>query len=178
MTSSLHIREATVDDAALVLGFIIELALYENARHEVVTDVEGIRDSLFGPDAKARALICEYEGTPIGYAVYFFNYSTWLGRNGIYLEDVYVTPEYRRLGAGKALLRHVAGIAVKNNCGRFEWSVLNWNTPAIEFYETLGARPQDEWTIYRISGDALLKLAGPEAESWKILREKKHDAGF
>jgi GNAT superfamily N-acetyltransferase len=96
---------------------------------------------------------------PVGYAVYFYNYSTWLGKNGIYLEDVYVSPAYRGSGAGKALLRHIARIAIDENCGRFEWSVLDWNKPAIQFYEALGARPQSEWTIYRLTGSALEALA-------------------
>jgi GNAT superfamily N-acetyltransferase len=154
----IEIRSATTADAQLIFDFIVELAVYEKAKQEVVTSVEEITVTLFGPAAKARALVCSIDGKPAGYAVYFYNYSTWLGRNGIWLEDVYVTPAYRGRGAGKALLKHVAGIAVKENCGRFEWSVLNWNTPSIEFYESLGAQPLDEWTIYRLTGDALRKL--------------------
>lgn len=155
----IQIRPATLDDAAVLLAFIRELAAYEHAEHEVKTDAEGIRRSLFSSEAKARALICEMGGKPAGYAVFFFNYSTWLGRNGIYLEDVYVTPPCRGRGAGKAMLQHVARIAVENGCGRFEWSVLDWNAPAIAFYESLGAKPMDEWTIYRLEGDALRRLA-------------------
>jgi GNAT superfamily N-acetyltransferase len=155
----LSIRPAAAADAQLIFDFIVELAVYEKAKHEVVTSVGEITETLFGVNSKARALICSIDGKPAGYAVYFYNYSTWLGRNGIWLEDVYVTPAYRGKGAGKALLKHVAGIAVKENCGRFEWSVLNWNTPSIEFYESLGAKPLDEWTIYRLTGDALRKLA-------------------
>lgn len=155
----IEIRPATAADAQLILDFIVELAVYEKAKHEVVTSVDEIAVTLFGPDAKARALICNVDGRPAGYAVYFYNYSTWLGRNGIWLEDVYITPACRGRGAGKALLKHVAGIAVKENCGRFEWSVLDWNTPAIEFYESMGAKALDEWTIYRITGEALRKLA-------------------
>ena len=157
--TQLSIRKATQQDAELIMRFIIELAVYEKAEHEVVTSANELRRTLFGEDSKAHALICDIDGEPAGYAVYFFNYSTWLGRNGIYLEDVYVTPRYRGRGAGKALLKHVAGIAVENDCGRFEWSVLDWNTPAIEFYQSVGASPQDEWTIYRITGEALSKLA-------------------
>jgi GNAT superfamily N-acetyltransferase len=156
--SELRIREATAEDARLILDFIIELAVYEKARQEVVTDEQGIRDSLFCDNPKAFALICELNNKPVGYAVYFFNYSTWLGKYGIYLEDVYVTPEYRGRGCGKALLKHVAGIALEKDCGRFEWSVLDWNTPSIEFYEALGAKPQSEWIIYRTTGEALKKL--------------------
>lgn len=149
------IRSATAEDAALILQFIIELAEYEKARDAVLADEEQIRRSMFGPDAKVRALICEEAGQPIGFAVYFYNYSTWLGRNGIYLEDVFVRPEHRRKGAGRALLKHIAGIAVAEGCGRFEWSVLDWNQPAINFYESIGAKPQSEWTIYRLTGEAL-----------------------
>jgi GNAT superfamily N-acetyltransferase len=159
---SLHIRPATVADAALILRFITDLAIYEKAEHEVKTDVAGIEASLFGPDSSARALICEHDGQPIGYAVYFFNYSTWLGKHGLYLEDLYIDPSQRGIGAGKALLRHLAQLAVTKGCGRFEWSVLDWNTPAIEFYQSFGARSQEEWTTYRLAGQALLDFAQGE----------------
>ncbi|APU28415.1 GCN5 family acetyltransferase [Ectopseudomonas alcaliphila JAB1] len=155
----LHIRPATPDDAELILRFITDLAIYEKAEHEVKTDAAGIRDSLFAEGSTAHGLICENGGQPIGYAVYFFNYSTWLGKQGLYLEDLYVSPEARGLGAGKALLRHLAQLAVARGCGRFEWSVLDWNTPAIDFYESFGARPQSEWTTYRLTGQALLDFA-------------------
>lgn len=155
----LTIRPATPDDAELILRFITELAIYEKAEHEVKTDAAGIRDSLFAERATAHGLICEHQGRPIGYAVYFFNYSTWLGKHGLYLEDLYVSPDARGLGAGKALLRHLAQLAVARGCGRFEWSVLDWNTPAIDFYESFGARPQSEWTTYRLTGQALLDFA-------------------
>ena len=155
----IRIRPASADDAGLILQFIRELAIYEKAESSVQTDEAGIRASLFGADAKAQALVCERGGQAIGYAVYFYNYSTWLGRNGIYLEDLYVSPEHRGSGAGKALLQHIAKLAVAQGCGRFEWSVLDWNTPAIEFYTAAGALPQDEWTVYRLQGDALRKFA-------------------
>ncbi len=155
----LTIRPATPDDAELILRLITELAIYEKAEHEVKTDAAGIRDSLFAEDSSAHGLICERDGQAIGYAVYFFNYSTWLGKHGLYLEDLYVSPEARGLGAGKALLRQLAQLAVARGCGRFEWSVLDWNTPAIEFYESFGARPQSEWTTYRLTGQALLDFA-------------------
>ncbi|MFY1018249.1 GNAT family N-acetyltransferase [Ectopseudomonas khazarica] len=155
----LTIRPATPDDAELILRFITDLAIYEKAEQEVKTDAAGIRDSLFAEGSTAHGLICENAGQPIGYAVYFFNYSTWLGRHGLYLEDLYVSPEARGLGAGKALLRHLAQLAVARDCGRFEWSVLDWNTPAIDFYESFGARPQSEWTTYRLTGQALLDFA-------------------
>nr|WP_322940491.1 GNAT family N-acetyltransferase [Pseudomonas sp. s4] len=156
---AINIRPATPDDAELILRFITELAIYEKAEHEVKTDAAGIRDSLFADGSTAHGLICENDGQPIGYAVYFFNYSTWLGKHGLYLEDLYVSPESRGLGAGKALLRHLAQLAVARGCGRFEWSVLDWNTPAIDFYESFGARPQSEWTTYRLTGQALLDFA-------------------
>ncbi|MDH0567732.1 GNAT family N-acetyltransferase [Pseudomonas oleovorans] len=156
---SLTIRPATADDAELILRFITELAIYEKAEHEVKTDAAGIRDSLFADGSTAHGLICEHNGQPIGYAVYFFNYSTWLGKHGLYLEDLYISPEARGLGAGKALLRHLAQVAVARGYGRFEWSVLDWNTPAIDFYQSFGARPQSEWTTYRLTGQALLDFA-------------------
>lgn len=155
----LHIRPATADDAELILRFIIELAIYEKAEHEVQTDAAGLRDSLFSEGSTSHALICERAGQPIGYAVYFFNYSTWLGKHGLYLEDLYISPEARGCGAGKALLQHLAQLAVARGCGRFEWSVLDWNQPAIDFYQSFGARPQDEWTTYRLTGQALRDFA-------------------
>ncbi|WP_369940877.1 GNAT family N-acetyltransferase [Xanthomonas medicagonis] len=157
--AALHIRPATADDAALILRLIRDLARYERAEDAVQTDEAGLRASLFGPGASARALICEAGGQPVGYAVYFYNYSTWLGRNGLYLEDLYVDPAHRGVGAGKALLQHLARQAVAEGCGRFEWSVLDWNQPAIDFYEAVGARAQDEWTVYRLQGEALARFA-------------------
>lgn len=156
---SLRIRPATAADAALILRFITDLAIYEKAEHEVQTDIAGIEASLFSAQSSAQALICEHDGAPIGYAVYFFNYSTWLGKNGLYLEDLYITPEKRGVGAGKALLKHLAQLALSKGCGRFEWAVLDWNQPAIDFYQSFGAKPQDEWTTYRLTGQALLDFA-------------------
>ncbi|WP_095155347.1 GNAT family N-acetyltransferase [Pseudomonas sp. Irchel 3E13] len=156
---SLHIRPARPEDAAQILTFITELAEYERARHEVIASVEDIQRSLFSPDSTAKGLICERDGQAIGFAVYFFSYSTWLGRNGIYLEDLYVTPQSRGTGAGKALLRHLAQVACANDCGRLEWSVLDWNQPAIDFYLSIGAQPQDEWVRYRMEGDTLRNFA-------------------
>ncbi|KAB7767722.1 GNAT family N-acetyltransferase [Xanthomonas sp. LMG 12461] len=157
--AALHIRPAVADDAALILRLIRDLARYERAEDAVQTDEDGLRATLFGADARAQALICEADGQPIGYAVYFYNYSTWLGRNGLYLEDLYVDPAHRGVGAGKALLQHLARQAVAKGCGRFEWSVLDWNQPAIDFYEAVGARAQDEWTVYRLQGEALARFA-------------------
>ncbi len=155
----LNIRPARPEDAAQILAFITELADYERARHEVVATVEHIQRSLFAADSSARALICERDGQAIGFAVYFFSYSTWLGQNGLYLEDLYVTPEARGTGAGKLLLRHLARLACDNDCGRFEWSVLDWNQPAIDFYKSIGAEPQDEWVRYRMDGETLRAFA-------------------
>ena len=155
----LDIRPATAADAGVILRMIRELAIYEKAESAVQTDEAGIAESLFGAGASARALICEADGEAVGYAVYFYNYSTWLGRKGIYLEDLYVSPQQRGQGAGKALLQHLARQAVAEGCGRFEWSVLDWNTPAIAFYTAAGAKPQDEWTVYRLEGQALREFA-------------------
>ncbi|MEE3156985.1 MAG: GNAT family N-acetyltransferase, partial [Pseudomonadota bacterium] len=134
-------------------------ARYEKAEHEVVATRADIEASIFGEQSTVRALICEADGQPIGFAVYFFNYSTWQGRRGLYLEDLYVSPEYRGSGAGKALLRHLARIAVTGGCGRFEWSVLDWNEPAIKFYESIGAKAKSEWVGYQLAGEALVAFS-------------------
>ena len=159
---SFEIRPAQPADAEQILAFIRELAIYERAEHTVVANVDDIRRSLFAANAPARALMCLSDGKPVGYAVYFFSFSTWLGRNGIYLEDLYITPEQRGSGAGRRLLRHIAREAVANECGRLEWSVLDWNEPAIGFYRSLGAEPQDEWVRYRLEGEALSNFARAE----------------
>ncbi|MDD1959299.1 MAG: GNAT family N-acetyltransferase [Pseudomonas capeferrum] len=156
---SLTIRPAVRTDAAQILAFITELADYERARHEVVASVDDIERSLFDEGSTVHSLICERDGLAVGFAVYFYSYSTWLGRNGIYLEDLYVTPEQRGDGAGRKLLRHIASEAVENNCGRLEWSVLDWNAPAIGFYQSLGAEAQSEWLRYRLDGEKLLAFA-------------------
>ena len=154
-----QIRPATEQDASLILHFVRELALYEKELESVKATEDDIKRSLFNNHSHVHALICEKDNEAIGFAVYFFNYSTWLAKKGLYLEDLYVTPAARGTGAGKALLKRLAKIAVEEDCGRFEWSVLNWNAPAIEFYESLGAQPLTEWTGYRVTGDALLALA-------------------
>ena len=155
---SISIRPADASDAELILRFIRELAIYEKAEDEVVASADDIRKSIFDADS-ARALVCSVDGEPAGFAVYFFNYSTWQGRKGLYLEDLYVTPALRGSGAGKALLRHLAGIAVAEGCGRFEWSVLDWNEPALKFYESIGASPMPEWVKHRLAGAALQDFA-------------------
>ncbi|MCC2610151.1 GNAT family N-acetyltransferase [Neorhizobium petrolearium] len=156
---ALIIREAVREDTATLLGFIRELAIYEKAEHEVAATVETIRESIFGRDSVTRALICEQDGEPVGMAIWFFSYSTWQARNGLYLEDLYVTPKARGLGAGKAMLKRLAAIALENDCGRFEWSVLDWNEPAIRVYEAIGAEPMKEWVRYRLAGETLRDFA-------------------
>ena len=157
--SKIEIRPATARDSALILRFITDLAIYENARDAVIATQADIRHTLFGKGSTTSAVICEIDRQAAGFAVYFFNYSTWLGKHGLYLEDLYVAPEFRGSGAGKALLRHLAQVALANNCGRFEWSVLDWNEPAIGFYNSIGAEAQDEWVSYRLTGKALAALA-------------------
>lgn len=156
---AIAIRPATADDAALILRFIRELAAYERAEQEVVATEADIRASLLAGRGPARALVCSVDGADAGFAVYFFNYSTWQGRKGLYLEDLYLTPAHRNVGAGLALLRHLARIAVAEGCGRFEWSVLDWNEPALRFYRSIGAWPMDEWVRYRLAGPALVDFS-------------------
>ncbi|MNG84018.1 putative acetyltransferase [compost metagenome] len=156
---SLVIRPAVRADAAQILTFITELAEYERARHEVTATLADIEHSLFDEGSTVHSLICERDGQSIGFAVYFYSYSTWLGRNGIYLEDLYITPEQRGDGAGRQVLRHIAREAVEKGCGRLEWSVLDWNEPAIGFYQSLGAEAQDEWVRYRLEGEKLQAFA-------------------
>ena len=162
MRPRIEIRDASVDDPALILRFVKELAAYERAPESVTATEEDIRHSLFGEDAIVHAVICQIDARPVGFAVYFFNYSTWLGRRGLYLEDLYVSPAHRRAGAGKALLKHLARVARSRECGRLEWSVLDWNTPAIRFYESIGAKPLHEWVGYRLAGEALDRFASGE----------------
>ena len=148
-----------MEDSPVILRLITDLAIYEKAEDAVIATVSDIEQTLFGNESTTAALICELDGQVVGFAVYFFNYSTWLGKRGLYLEDLFVSPEHRGCGAGKALLVHLAKIAVSNQCGRFEWSVLDWNEPAIKFYQALGAEPQNEWVSYRLTGQALIDLA-------------------
>jgi len=156
---TVNIRPATPQDAALILRFIRELAEFEREPDAVKATEEGLAHALFD-ERSAEAVIAEQEGKPMGFALFFHNFSTWTGRKGLYLEDLYVTPEARGSGVGTALLRHLAGIALDRDCGRFEWAVLDWNTPAIDFYTVMGAESLDEWRIRRVTGDALAKLAG------------------
>lgn len=151
-------RPAEKRDVGVIMGFIKELAEYESLAHEVVADELSLERSLFGEHPVAEALIAEFETTPIGFALYFPTFSTFVGRPGLYLEDLYVRPNMRGKGVGTLLLQHVARLARERGCGRLEWSVLNWNQPAIRFYEALGARAMDDWTVYRLTDDHLSKL--------------------
>jgi len=160
--SQLTIRAANKSDLAQIMQFIIDLAIYEKEPEAVVATESQLANTLFCENPKVYCLIAEIDETPVGMAIYFFNFSTWLGQHGIYLEDLFVIPESRGQGAGKALLKELAQIAVTNDCGRVEWSVLDWNEPAIEFYRALGARPQDEWTVYRLTDQALIDFASNE----------------
>jgi GNAT superfamily N-acetyltransferase len=160
---SLEIRPAVAGDAALVLDFIRKLADYEQLAHAVVASEADITRDLFGPDPRAFADIAEWQGEPAGFALWFYNYSTFQGRHGIYLEDLYVEPRFRGHGIGKALLRRLARRCRDEGLTRLQWWVLDWNAPSIAFYRSLGAVPQDEWTVYRVAGDALANLAeGPD----------------
>ena len=156
---SLYLRYATPEDIPQILGFIRELAEYEHMENEVVATEELLHEWLFVKQ-KAEVLIGETEGKAVGFALFFHNFSTFLGRAGIYLEDLYVMPEYRGHGYGKAILQKLAAIAVERGCGRLEWWCLDWNKPSIDFYLSLGAEPMEDWTVYRIAGSTLTKLAG------------------
>lgn len=156
--NGIHIRKASSDDAALLLQLIKELAEFERISHEVITTKEILGESLFGAKPSAEAVIVELDGKTAGFAVYFNNFSTFVGRPGLYIEDLYVRPEYRGKGIGKALFKHCAEVALERNLGRVEWAVLNWN-PARDFYKHFGAEPMNDWVIYRLTGDDLRKLA-------------------
>ena len=155
----LVIRPAVSADAEQIMQFIIDLAVYEKAPAEVKATIEDIQQTFFCQQPQVFCLIAEINQQAVGFAVYFFSYSTWLGKHGICLEDLFVTPDSRGLGAGKALLQALAKIAVANNCGRVEWSVLDWNEPSIQFYEALGAAPKPGWTVYRLCDEALSEFA-------------------
>jgi GNAT superfamily N-acetyltransferase len=153
------VREASGEDVPLILSFIRELAEYENLSHEVVATEETLRANLFGERQFAEVLIAEHDGAPAGFALFFHNFSTFLGKSGIYLEDLYVKPELRGAGIGKKLLVHLARLAKDRGCGRLEWWVLDWNAPTIGFYEKLGAVAMDDWTVYRLAGAPFEDLA-------------------
>ncbi|RYG45710.1 GNAT family N-acetyltransferase [bacterium] len=154
------LRSATPDDIPTILRFIGLLAEYERLADEAVATEDGMREELFGDRPAAEVVIAEVDGEPAGFALFFHNFSTFLGRRGLYLEDLFVLPEHRGKGIGRALLSHLAGIALDRGCGRFEWSVLDWNEPAIAVYRRIGAVPLEDWTVQRVTGEALVQLAG------------------
>jgi GNAT superfamily N-acetyltransferase len=156
----LHIRPAAPADSALMLALVRELAEYERAPEQVVaTESDYLRDG-FGKEPRFHAAIAEWSGAPAGFCLYFYNWSTWLGRSGLYLEDLFVRPPFRGKGIGKALLIHLAQVALREKCGRFQWQVLDWNEPALRFYQSLGAAVHRDWLTMRVEGEALRKLAG------------------
>lgn len=163
--SAATLRPATAADTALILDLIRGLAEYERLPNEVIATEELLRASLFGPVPAAEVVIAEVEGEAAGFALFCHNYSTFLGRRGLWLEDLFVRPAFRGQGIGRALLGHLAEVAVARGCGRLEWSVLDWNESAIGFYRSLGAVPMDEWTTFRVTGDALRRLAAEGKEA-------------
>lgn len=159
MADNFKIRHSNINDAPLILSFIKQLAEFEKLSHEVVATEASIRQTLFDQDPKAEVIIGELDGKPVTFALFFHNYSTFLGKPGLYLEDLFVKPEARGLGIGKKMLTYLAHLAETRDCGRFEWWVLDWNEDAIGFYKKLGAKPMDEWTVFRVTGDALKQLS-------------------
>jgi GNAT superfamily N-acetyltransferase len=155
----LTIRAATSADTPLIATLVRELAEYEKLAHEAVATAVDFDAALFGPQPKAHALIVEHDGQAAGFAIYFYNFSTFLGRPGLYVEDLYIRPEFRRHGFGGAVFKYLAQKAIQEGCGRMEWWVLDWNEPAIRFYGKIGAKPMDEWTVQRLTGDALREFA-------------------
>ncbi len=158
MNDDLTFRFANESDSGIILDFIKELAIYENMLNEVIATEELLREWIF-EKKKAEVLFAMLDGREIGFALYFYHFSTFLGRAGIYLEDLFVLPQYRNRGYGKAIFVHLAGIAVDRGCGRLEWWCLDWNRPSIDFYLSLGAKPMEDWTVYRIAGDDLKNIA-------------------
>ncbi|MGE0130974.1 MAG: N-acetyltransferase family protein [Blastocatellales bacterium] len=159
MPKDFEIKPATTSDAPVILSFIKKLAVYEKLAHEVKATEDILRETLFGERRYAEVIIAYHRGEPAGFALFFHSYSTFLGKPGIYLEDLYVDEQHRGKGFGKALLVHLARLTKERNCGRLEWSVLDWNEPSINFYKSLGARPMDEWNVFRLTGESLDKLA-------------------
>jgi GNAT superfamily N-acetyltransferase len=165
--SEVRIAPATETDVPVILELVHALAAYERLAHEVVATPDGVRDSLFGAHAAAEVVIAYLDQEPVGFAVWFQNYSTFLGRAGLYLEDLFVKPDRRGQGIGRKLLAHVASVAVDRGAGRLEWSVLDWNEPAIRFYRALGAVPMSDWTVYRLTSEALTQLAQAATKATK-----------
>ena len=154
------LRAAKEDDVPSILNFIKELSVYEKLSHEVFTTEELLKENLFGNKRFAEVIIADYKNEPAGFALFFHNFSTFLGKPGIYLEDLYVKEHLRGKGIGKILLTYLGKLALERDCGRIEWAVLDWNEPSIQFYKNLGAVPMDEWTVFRVTGDSIKKLAG------------------
>jgi GNAT superfamily N-acetyltransferase len=163
MPADIRIDPATRADLPVVLDLVKRLADYERLGAEVVATEDDLRAALFGPSAQVQALIARSGAEPVGFAVFFYNFSTFLGRPGVYVEDIFVVPAWRRHGVGRRLLRRLAQLAVERDCGRLEWSVLDWNEPAIRFYRAVGAQAMSDWTIYRLTGDALVRFASDAA---------------
>ena len=159
MRPTVEIRDAAISEVPLILQLIRDLATYERAPNDVTVTEQGLREVLFGDKPSAKVVIIFEDGEAVGFAVYFFNFSTWLGRPGLYLEDLFVKPETRGRGYGRALLVHLAKIARDHGCGRMEWAVLDWNEPAIQFYRKLGATPLEDWTVFRLTQDGINRLA-------------------
>jgi GNAT superfamily N-acetyltransferase len=158
-TPTVQIREATISDVPIILQLIRDLATYERAPNDVIATERGLRGVLFGEQPAAKVVLIFAGEEAVGFGVYFFNFSTWLGRPGLYLEDLFVKPETRGRGYGRALLVHLAKIARDHGCGRMEWAVLDWNEPAIQFYRKLGATPLEDWTVFRLTQDGINHLA-------------------
>ncbi len=156
----LNIRPAVAEDSALILQLVRDLATYEREPDKVHATLDDIRRDGFGPDPKFKCVVASWDGAPAGFALYFYNYSTWQGRPGLYLEDLFVRPAFRKKGIGKALLVYLAQVALRENCGRFQWQVLDWNKPAIDFYQSLGADIMNQWLTVRMEGKELETLAG------------------
>ena len=161
-TKTLTIRPAQRSDLGTIMQFVIDLAIYEKEPDAVESNEQHFDQALFCENPNCFCLIAELDGTPVGFAVYFVSFSTWLGKHGIYLEDLFVLPESRGYGAGKALLQELAKIAVRNDYGRVEWSVLDWNEPSIQFYKAMGAEAKEGWTVYRLTGEALQNFAAQD----------------
>ena len=159
MDHILKIKKATIEDSEIIYNFICQLAEYEKLTDDVTTTPDSLGETLFGPNSNVETLIGYVDEKPVAFALYFYNFSTFKGKRGLYLEDIFVIPEMRGNGVGKELLRRLAQIAKENNCARFEWSVLDWNEPAINFYKSLGAKPMDEWTVYRLTEKEIENLA-------------------
>ncbi len=164
MAQNFEIRQATIGDAPLILSYIKKLAVYEKLAHRVTATEEILRDTLFGERRYAEVVIGYHGSEPVGFALYFHNFSTFLGKPGIYLEDLFIDEEHRGKGYGKAMLVYLSRLARERNCGRLEWAVLDWNEPSIKFYKSLGAEPMNEWKVFRLTGEALDNLANERVD--------------